>query len=249
MKSFIKLTLAFIALTTIFTGKVTIHPIDGEAIKIKYVSTSPFPIIRIHGQDLPMLHISFSLPSLDGYNWRAGNIAISISGYQSAFCTIPQSDLDDLFLFFGDYYEVERKGATLYFSDKDIDTEEFVLRRWSSGQKLLKYLHQERALFGYLTVLLDCESYMGKSIRKISVLRTGINPTILSEVLDNKCKDAEIVSEYLINDTTRALRKLLEEVFEHDAGQEIAQERVKVLVEEVKLQIEDEEDDYLVFLA
>jgi hypothetical protein len=153
-----------------------------------------------------------------------------------------------VFNFFGKYFKVTtyEGSTTLRFALNDIDKEAFDYRRWSSGQKLLKYLQQERALFGYLIVLLDCESYLGKSVRKINAFRTGVNPAVLSEVLNNECKDAEDVAEYLINDTTRALEELLEEVFNVDVQN--AHDRMKELVKEVKRQIEDDEDS-LVFLS
>jgi hypothetical protein len=257
MISFIKLNITCIILATVFSAEVSIHPIGKEdPIRITYHRSSPVPIIHDQGENFHIGNIIFGPPSFTGYNWQEGNIAITIMGNSEKFpfvvYDIPQSDLSNLFTFFVKYYHVETKQTTLYFSEKGAHEKDFDFRHdWEAGDKLRKYLYQEQALYAYLLVLLDCERYQKKGLGEMNFLGTAVDPLLLVEILNNKCRYAQEVATNLIKGTSELLEDLINEIFDGDDGEESkdrAELGMYLLVQAVKDEIKDKQSS-LLFLA
>jgi hypothetical protein len=103
MKTFMKLIIACIILTTVFTDRVTIHPFDWGRMAL--YSEKSNEVTYAQGTEFPVKKLTFNLPAMANYDWqRGGNIGLVINNQNPR--DIPQSDLNDLFNFLSENYHV-----------------------------------------------------------------------------------------------------------------------------------------------
>jgi hypothetical protein len=242
MQTFIKLILACIIMTTVLTDKVLLHPTDDSSLSISSDKSIVVPYAYYHGEGFPVESITFVLPSMDSYDWQfkeGGHIGIILN--QDPQIDISQSELYDLFALLSENYYVHADKTTLSFWVKEADQRKFNLKKWDAVSKIIKYLHQEGALFGNLLVLLDCESYIingTKFLKNINFRGSQVDVENLTEVIKAECGFAEEYINLLKNNALEAVTKLFKKTFEMDHHKKWAEKRIQEVIGEVNSRIQ-----------
>jgi hypothetical protein len=235
MKTFMKLTIACIILTTVFTDKVIINPFDWGRMALYTDKSNEVPFTYAQGTEFPVKKLTFDLPDMANYDWqRRGNIELVINN--QAPRDIPQSDLNDLFNFLSENYHVSAEHTKISFSKLKTGQKHFDFMSWDPINRIVGYLRQEQAMFGYLYVLLDCKKFVSgkRSLDRINFEGTDVDVKILQEFVDSECDGVDDFIRKIEDSTRDAVNDLYKEVYELDNPKKSAKRRIETVVYEIK---------------